>query len=141
MVEQGLKRYIPLAARSFLALVFLRSGVTKILGFTGTQDFMASSGIPEALTGVLLVLAIVAELVGAISMILGYKARWGAIALILFLIPATLIFHLDFSDNGQTIQFFKNLSIMGGLLMVYAYGSGPVSLDSSHRPQSSISNE
>ena len=125
-----LERYIPLIARSSLAVIFLRSGITKLFGFVGTQSYMAANGIPKSLTGILLVLAIIGELFGGISLILGYKARWGAIALILFLIPATLIFHTNFADNSQTIQFLKNVAILGGLLMVYTYGAGPLSVDS-----------
>jgi putative oxidoreductase len=124
-----MQKYIPLIARAFLAAIFLRSGFEKITGFAGTQQYMAKSGIPLQLTGLLLVGAIVFELLGGFSVLLGYKARWGSILLILFLIPATLIFHTDFADRMQIIQFMKNLAILGGLLMVYYYGSGPISLD------------
>lgn len=120
--------YIPLAARIFLSIIFLRSGVSKILGFGGTQKFMAANGIPLALTGLLLVSSIIIELGGGLSVLLGYKARWGAIALIIFLVPTTLIFHTNFAEEMQVIQFVKNLAIVGGLLMVVYLGSGPVSL-------------
>jgi putative oxidoreductase len=66
---------------------------------------------------------------GGLSVLLGYKARLGALLLIGFLIPATLIFHTNFSEPQQEIQFMKNLGLMGGLLMVVAFGAGPVSLD------------
>jgi putative oxidoreductase len=83
---------------------------------------MASHGIP--LTAVALVGAIVVEILGGLSIILGLWIRAGAAALFLFLIPATLIFHTDFSQQTQMIMFLKNLSIMGGLLLVVAFGSG-----------------
>jgi putative oxidoreductase len=124
-----MQRYIPLIARVFLTVIFFKSAFDKITGFGGTQQFMAAKGIPQALTGLLLVGAIVAELGGGLSVLLGYKARWGAIALIVFMIPTTLIFHSDFGDRMQVIQFLKNLSLIGGLLMVYSFGSGPISLD------------
>ncbi|MBD1880090.1 DoxX family protein [Coleofasciculus sp. FACHB-T130] len=124
-----MEKYIPLIARAFLAAIFLKSGFDKITGFSGTQQFMAKNGIPLALTGLLLVAAIILELAGGLSVVLGYKARWGAIALIIFMIPATLIFHTDFDDRMQVIAFMKNLAIIGGLLMVYYIGSGPISLD------------
>lgn len=60
---------------------------------------------------------------------LGYKARSGAIALAVFLIPATLIFHTNFADRIQQIMFMKNLAILGGLLMIIQYGAGRISLD------------
>lgn len=121
--------YIPLVARIFLSVIFLRSGISKILDFSGTQQFMSANGIPLALTGLLLVGSIIFELAGGLSVLLGYKVRWGAIALIIFLIPATLIFHTNFAEEMQVIQFLKNLALMGGLLMVVYFGSGPVSLD------------
>lgn len=130
-----MEKYIPLLARAFLAAIFLKSGMDKILDFGGTQQTMAAKGIP--LTVLFLLGAIVVELGGGLCVLLGYKARWGAIALFLFLIPTTLIFHADFSQRLQVIQFMKNLAIMGGLLMVYYFGSGPVSLDSQIASKSS----
>lgn len=124
-----MEKYIPLIGRAFLAAIFLKSGFDKIPGFSGTQQFMASNNIPLALTGLLLVAAIIIELAGGLSVLLGYKARWGAIALVIFMIPTTLIFHGNFADSMQVGQFMKNLAIIGGLLMLYYVGSGPVSLD------------
>lgn len=124
-----MQKYIPLVARAFLTAIFLYSAFGKITGFSGTQQYMAASGIPAGLTGLLLVGAIVCELFGGLSVLLGYKARWGAIALMIFLIPTTLIFHTNFAERMQVIQFMKNLGLLGGLLMVYSFGSGPLSLD------------
>ncbi len=124
-----MQKYTPLVARTFLSIIFLRSGITKIFGFAGTQEYMASQGIPTGLTGVLLLAAIVLEILGGLSVLLGYRARWGAIALLVFLVPTTLIFHTDFADSMQVIQFLKNLAIVGGLLMIVSYGSGPLSCD------------
>lgn len=120
--------YIPLIARIFLAAIFLRSGISKILDFGGTQQVMAANGIPLALTGLLLIGSIIFELAGGLSVLLGYKARLGAIALILFLIPTTLIFHTNFAEDMQVNQFLKNLALIGGLLMVVYFDSGPLSL-------------
>lgn len=121
------QRFIPLIARTFLAVIFLRSGFNKLFDPTGTQEQIAGAGIP--LAGLVLIFTILFEIAGALSIILGYKARIGAILLTIFLIPATLVFHNPLTDPSQTTQFFKNLSILGGLLMVYAFGSGPISLD------------
>ncbi|MCS6782805.1 MAG: DoxX family protein [Gloeomargarita sp. SKYBB_i_bin120] len=117
--------WVSLVARVFLSAVFIRAGVTKILNPAGTQAYMAKFGVP----GWLLVPTIVVLLVGGISVLVGYRARWGAALLIGFLIPATLIFHTDFRQNLEVIQFFKNLALMGGLLLVVAYGSGPLSVE------------
>jgi putative oxidoreductase len=117
-----MRSYLPLLARILLGLIFVMSGLTKITGFEATQQQMAAQGMP--LTAFFLVGAIVVEILGGLSVILGLWARAGAAALFLFLIPATLIFHTDFSQQTQMIMFLKNLSIMGGLLLVMAFGSG-----------------
>lgn len=118
-----MRSYVPLVARILLGLIFVMSGMSKISGFEGTQQHMASHGIPA--TAFFLVGAIVVEILGGLSVILGLWARAGATVLFVFLIPATLIFHTDFSQQTQMIMFLKNLSIMGGLLFVVAFGSGP----------------
>jgi putative oxidoreductase len=116
-----MRSYIPLLARVLLGLIFVMSGFRKITGFESTQQYMASYGIP--LTAVFLVGAIVVEILGGLSIILGLWARAGAAALVLFLIPATLIFHTEFGQRTQMIMFLKNLSIMGGLLLLMVHGA------------------
>ncbi|MFB6248545.1 MAG: DoxX family protein [Salinibacter sp.] len=118
-----MRSYVPLLGRVLLGLIFVMSGLTKITGFEATQQQMAAQGMP--LTAVFLVGAIAVEVLGGLSVILGLWARVGAAALFLFLIPATLIVHTDFSQQTQLIMFLKNLSIMGGLLLVTTFGSGP----------------
>ena len=115
---------IPLLARICLSTIFLWSGINKILNPVGTQETMAGKGLP--FTGLLLVLAIATEITGGLSVLLGYKARWGAGILLGFLIPTTLIFHNNLADRMTQIMFLKNLAIMGGLLMVMEYGAGQI---------------
>lgn len=103
----------------------------KLLDPAGTQQQIDGAGVP--LAALFLVSAIAFELVGALSVLLGYKARWGAITLIIFMVPTTLLFHANFADPMQVIQFTKNLAIVGGLLMVSYFGSGPVSLDARNK--------
>lgn len=122
-----MEKFVPLIGRTFLAVIFLRSGIGKLFGFAATQEQIAAQGLP--IPALLLVGSIILEIFGSLSVILGWKARWGAIALILFLIPTTLVFHTNFADPNQVIQFFKNLSILGGLLLVSVWGAGPVSID------------
>jgi len=119
---------IPLIARIFLSLVFLSSLAGKLGNFEGTAGYMQKMGMTFA-TEFFLLGAMVLLALGGFSLLLGYRAKAGALLLMIFLIPATLIFHTDFESKIQTIMFMKNLAIMGGLLMVYAYGSGPYSLD------------
>jgi putative oxidoreductase len=121
---------IPLVARILLAAIYLVSGVNKILNPAGTQEYMAANGM--FWTGLFLVAAIAIELAGGLSLLLGYKTRLGAIALIIFLIPATLIFHTNFADPIQQIMFLKNLGLLGGLLLIMQDGPGRLSLDRTH---------
>ena len=116
-----MRSYVPLLARVLLGLIFVMSGFSKMTGFESTQQYMASHGIP--FTAVFLVGAIVVEVLGGLSIILGLWARAGAAALVLFLIPATLIFHTEFGQRTQMIMFLKNLSIMGGLLLLMVHGA------------------
>ena len=118
--------------RIFLALIFVVSGVGKITGYAGTAAYMASKGLP--LVEILLPLTIAVELGGGLLLALGWKARWAALALLLFLIPTTLIFHQFWGlepklAQMQKIHFLKNVAIMGGMLMVLAIGAGAWSVD------------
>ena len=115
---------IALIGRILLALIFVLSGLNKIGNFSGTQQMMAQHGMRY--TPLFLIGAILVEVIGGLSVLVGYRARVGAAALALFLIPATLIFH---GGGAEQVNFMKNLSIMGGLLTVVAHGSGDFSLD------------
>jgi putative oxidoreductase len=116
-----------LAGRLLLAYIFVVAGYGKIVGFAGTAGYMAKYGMP--MVEVLLVGAIIVELVGGLMLAVGWKARWAAWAIFLFVIPATIIFHPVWADPGQAIQFQKNLAIMGGMLYVAFMGPGRLSLD------------
>jgi putative oxidoreductase len=125
------QRYFPVVGRCLLALIFVISGWGKITGFPDSAGYMASKGIP--FPQVLLVGAIAVEFIGGLMLMIGYKARWVALVIFLFVIPTTLIFHNFWAvppeqAQMQTIQFLKNLAIMGGLLYVIAFGSGPFSV-------------
>lgn len=122
-----MKDSIPLAARILISTIFIIAAINKAMNPSGTENYIAAAGIPAA--GVLSVLVIMIEIFGGLSILLGFKAKWGAMALFMFLIPVTLIFHTEFTDQIQSIMLLKNLAMMGGLLMVANYGSGPYSLD------------
>lgn len=122
----ALANAIALAGRILLALIFIKAGWGKIGGFEGTAGYMASKGLP--MVPVLLVLTILVELGGGLLLAAGYKARWAALVLFLFLIPVTFIFH-PYGDPAQVNAFMKNVAIMGGMLMVLAFGPGAYSLD------------
>lgn len=121
----NLQKWASLLGRIFLSAIFIKSGIGKILGGAATEQYMESSGVP----GWLLIPTIIVLLIGGLSVLVGFKARYGALLLVGFLIPATLIFHNVFTDPSQEISFMKNLGLIGGLLMVTAFGPGSISLD------------
>jgi putative oxidoreductase len=112
---------LPLLGRVLLAAVFLFSAVGKIMDPSGTRAMMESFGMPA--TGTLIVAAILVEVAGAVLLVVGRAARWGALLLALYLVPTTLIFHTAFWDRSQLAHFLKNLAIIGGLLQVIAFGA------------------
>jgi len=135
---------IALLGRVLLSLIFLLSGAHHIVDWAGTVAHMRSKGVAlEHLLGanggtffvhLMLALAIIFLLAGGLSVLLGFRARWGAVSLLLFLAPTTLIFHNFWSPGvadaqAQMIHFMKNLGLAGGLLMVLAFGSGGFSVD------------
>jgi putative oxidoreductase len=113
------------AGRILLALMFLIAGINKISGYAGMQGYMESMGVP----GALLPLVIVLEVLGGITLMLGWHTRVTAFLLAGFTLLATLIFHSNLGDQTQMLFFLKNLSITGGLLMVVSHGAGPYSID------------
>ena len=123
---EGWKALAILIGRILLALIFLKSGIGKIGNFAGTAQYMASQGMPCPLS---FLSAIFFELVSSITIILGYFARFGAVLILIFLIPTTLIFHTIFVDPMQKINFMKNVSMFGGLLVLLSVGAGRFSLD------------
>jgi putative oxidoreductase len=125
-------RYLVIFGRVLLSVIFLLSGLGKIIDWDSNTQVMASQGMP--LIPLLLVGAILAELAGGLSVLLGWKARWGALLLFLYLIPTTVIFHDFWAFTGtemqtQLVNFLKNLSIMGGLLLVAAYDGAALVAD------------
>ncbi len=107
------------------------SGVGKILHPAETQVYMAAYGMP--LTWLFLAAAIVLEIGAGLSLLLGFYARIGAAALAIFTLVTAFIFHTHFADQIQQIQFMKNLSLIGGLLMVVQHGSGNIAVRLSQR--------
>jgi putative oxidoreductase len=88
---------------------------------------MASKQMPA--TAFFLVCAIATLLFGTFSIGAGYKSKIGTVVLIIFLIPATLIFHSYLADQNQFIHFLKNIALIGGLLMIFVNGTGELSLE------------
>jgi putative oxidoreductase len=125
--ENVVDKLISVAARLLMAQLFIISGWQKLTGFSGTEGYFASMGIP--LVGVVTPLVILIELGGGLALLFGFKTRWVAAVIALFTVGSALIAHTNFADQGQMINFMKNLSIAGGLLMFVKYGAGAASID------------
>jgi len=122
-------------SRFLIAFIFLASGAGKAFAFAPTATMMSSVGFPSP--SFFLACAILIELIGGTGLLLGFGTRYAAAALIVFLIPATLIFHAQFagdpvSGQEQIAHTLKNLAIIGGLLKFVADGGGDYSLDNRH---------
>ena len=118
-------KLLNLAARILMAQIFIISGIGKISGYAGTQAYMAKMGVP----GALLPLVILTELGGGLALLAGFQTKWVALALAGFTVLSALIFHLNFSDQMQMINFMKNLAMAGGLLLFVRHGAGAPSID------------
>jgi putative oxidoreductase len=121
-----------LVGRVLLAVMFVIAGYGKITGYSDTAGWMTAGGLP--MVGVLLPLSILVELGGGIALIVGWKARWAALALAAFTLVASLVFHNFWAMQGDAAMtnqlfFMKNIAVIGGMLMVFAFGPGRYSID------------
>jgi putative oxidoreductase len=127
---------LALAARILLALMVVLAGFSKLTGFEGTVGYIASKGLPLPQVGA--AIALLVEIVGGIALIVGWNARWAAAVLAVFTAAATVIFHNFWAvpaDQAmvQNLMFMKNVSVVGGLLAIVAFGAGALSLDAKRR--------
>lgn len=130
-----------LFGRICMCILFLWAGINKFLDYDNTAKYMQSYGmtmIPLFLYG-----AAAVEILGGLSLLLGYYTRAGASILLLFLIPTTLIFHSFWLLEGnersmEMTHFLNNLAIFGGLLYVLSAGAGRFSVDAAKEPTKSI---
>ena len=138
-----MKAFVHPASRALVALIFILSGFGKLAGYAGTKQMMAGVGFPAV--DLFLIGAIAFELGGGLALLTGFKVRWAAAALIVFLIPATIIFHLmpmmagGEGAQAQMINVLKNLAIVGALLKFWADGAGAYSVDAAlERPAAGV---
>jgi putative oxidoreductase len=117
--------------RLFFSLIFIMSGIQHFSG--DSIAYAASQGVPIA--SVLVPISGVLAIIGGVCVFLGYHARFGSLLLLLFLLPVTFMMH-DFWNltNAQEAQnqmahFMKNISMIGGALLISVFGAGPLSID------------
>jgi putative oxidoreductase len=116
---------LALFGRIGLSLIFIISGWGKIAAYAGTQQYMESAGLP----GALLPLVIALELGGGLAILGGVFTRWIALAMAAFSLASAAVFHAHFGDAAQAINFWKNVAMAGGFLMLAAHGAGKFSVD------------
>ena len=129
-------RYIALTGRLLYSAIF----IVAPLGHFSQQTigYAAQQGVPAA--GLLVPLSGVIALAGGLSIVLGYRARIGAWLVVLFLVPVTLMMHNFWAVTDpmmaqmQQAMFMKNLSMLGGALLIAHFGAGPLSLDARRVP-------
>ncbi len=118
---------IAAVGRLLLAVIFVLSGIGKLSDPAGTAAYIDAAGLPMAVVVAWCTIAL--EILGGLLLIIGFQTRFVALALAAFCIAAGVLFHGDFGDRMQMIQFLKNLAMAGGLLQVVAFGAGSFSLD------------
>jgi putative oxidoreductase len=132
--RSGVSRYLVLAGRICFSALFL---LAAPMHFTQPEiAYAKAAGVPAA--NLLVPASGLLALAGALSILLGYRARIGAWLLVLFLVPVTLAMHNFWAVQDpmmgqiQMAMFMKNVSILGGALLISQLGSGPLSLDARH---------
>jgi putative oxidoreductase len=127
---------VALFGRIVMSVIFITSGFGKLMGFSETAHMIESKGVP--LPEIAAVIAVLIELGGGLALLFGWKTRWAAVAFVVFLVVITPIFHGFWTMEGAArsanqINFMKNLTILGGFLLLYAFGPGRYSIDGAVR--------
>jgi putative oxidoreductase len=123
---------LPLVARVLVILEFLVAVNGKISGWSGQAAYMTAKGMTFITP--LLATALVIEAVGSLLLIIGFRARVAAAVMFVYLGIVSVRLHAFWAETGNVAgmnegQFFKNLGMMGGLLMIAVYGAGAWSID------------
>jgi putative oxidoreductase len=121
-----------LLGRLLISPIFLFSGFSKLAMYSQVVGFAGAKGMP--MPEIAIALAAATEIICGLAVLIGFKTRAAAWLLFLYLIPTTLIFHNFWASSGvehqeQMMNFVKNVTIMGGLLILAANGAGGYSLD------------
>ena len=132
-MNQSPNAAVIVVARVLLGLMFLLGGISKFGNLQGTAGYITSAGLPMG--SVLAFATATLELVASLALIVGFQARYAALALALFTLLASVLFHNYWAVPAdkqfvQQLLFMKNLAVAGGLLFVFSFGAGPASLDS-----------
>lgn len=127
-----LQNPLALMGRVLLAALFVPAGFGKISGFAGTVGYATAMGMP--LPTVAVAVGLLIELLGGLALLAGFGTRLAALALAVFTLVASFVFHAYWSlpadqQMVQQLMFFKNIAVTGGLLAFAAFGAGAWSVD------------
>lgn len=131
-MNESYKAHVSVVGRLLLALMFILSGFGKLGNIEGTAAFVASGGLPAPTFLAVAVGAL--ELFGGLALVAGYQVRLAGLALGLFTVAASVVFHAWWSAPAAQqyvtqLLFMKNISVAGGMLLISALGAGPLSID------------
>lgn len=116
---------VVLIARFLLAAIFIWSGWGKIADIGGTAAYIATTGFPSQLAWP----SAFFELIAGLFILTGFQTKWTALVLALFCFVTAFMFHTNFAEAMQQIQFFKNFAMAGGFLMLYAHPHNHYSIE------------
>ncbi|MBU3585891.1 DoxX family protein [Polynucleobacter sp. AM-26B4] len=121
-----------LLGRLLIVALFLPAGLSKVTGFDGTVGYFTSLGM--FLPTLAVIIAIIAEVAGGLALLVGFKTRIVAILLAVFTLAATIIGHAYWAAPAdaafiQQLLFFKNIAVIGGLMVLASSGAGKFSID------------
>jgi putative oxidoreductase len=118
---------VALLGRLLLSVIFILSGVQKLMDFSGTVAFMGVEGLP--VPALAAIVAVIVECVGGILLIIGYQTRPTGMVMAVWCIATALVAHRDFGNPDQMIHFLKNVALAGGFLQLVAFGAGAWGID------------
>lgn len=121
------QRWVSFLGRVLLSLIFIISGITKVMDPAGTIAYIESAHLP--MPTLAYVVALFVELGLGLALLVGYRSQLAAAGIALFTFVTALMFHSNMADPVQVIMFLKNTTIIGGLLVVIAFGPGGYSVD------------
>ena len=124
--SHGYELWAPVLGRVLIASLFIMGGIGKIMDFAGSVGYAAAFNVPYP--EIAIIIAIIVELGGGLLLLFGVWTRFAAFKIAGFLVVVTLIFHTNFVDPNQMIQFLKNAAIIGGLLYVSVHGARKAAL-------------
>lgn len=131
-MSKSIQNSLNLIGRLLLVALFLPAGISKLTGFAGTVGYISSVGLPLPSLGAALALTV--EIVGSLALLAGYGTRIAALVLAVFTLVASFFFHAYWSAPADQVfvaqlLFFKNIAVVGGLLVLAAQGAAGWSLD------------